>query len=99
LIFERIKDELKSGHKLHKAIHEWFEKSWSAIWDSNVTGLIISVILFVFWVNLIKGFGLMLGIWIIVSLFTAMFVSRLFVLFLARNESKVDVKCFIGLKK
>ncbi len=99
LIFERIKDELKSGQKLSKAIQEWFQKSWSAIWDSNLTSLIIAMILFIFWVNLIKWFGLMLGLWIIVSLFTAIYVSRLFVRFLARKEEKVDVKSFIWLKK
>lgn len=100
LIFERIKDELKKkNQKLHKSVTEGFEKSWSAIWDSNLTGIIISVILFVFWVNLIKWFGLMLGLWIVVSLFTAMFVSRLFVLFLTRNESKVNLKSFIWFKE
>jgi preprotein translocase subunit SecD len=41
----------------------------------------------------------MLGLWIIVSLFTAMFVSRLFVLFLTRDESKVNLKSFIGFKE
>lgn len=87
LIFERIKDELKSWNQIDKAIKKWFEKSWSAIWDSNLTWLIISIILFIFWINMIKWFGLMLWIWIIVSLFNAMFISRLLILLVSRKPS------------
>lgn len=97
LIFERIKEELRQKKDLQKAIKKWFETSWTAIWDSNITGLIISVILFVFWVNMIKWFGLMLGIWIVVSLFSAMFISRLFILLLSYKKW-ITNKSFIWLK-
>ena len=98
LIFERIKDELSKKHsKLQTAINKWFDNSWSAIWDSNLTGLIVSLILYVFGINIIKWFGLMLGIGIVVSLFSAMYVSRLFINLLARNE-KIDLMHFIGKK-
>lgn len=97
LIFERVKDELQRGHSLSKAVVDGFDRSWSAIWDSNVTWLIIAVILYVFGVNLIKGFGLMLGIGIVLSMFSAMFLTRLFLLLLIKKE-KVSYKCFIGYK-
>jgi len=93
LIFERIHDELKSWEKISKATKIWFKKSWSAIWDSNVTGLIVALILFIFWINLIKGFWLMLAIWIMVSLFSVMWISRILI-FLAAEKSK-STKIFI----
>ena len=98
LIFERIKDELRKQAKLPTAIQKWFDSSWSAIWDSNITWLIISIILYVFWINIIKWFWLMLGIWIVVSLFCAMFISRLFII-LASQKKDITMQNFIGLKK
>ena len=98
LIFERIKDELWKQAKLKTAIQKWFESSWSAIWDSNLTWLIISIILYIFGINMIKWFGLMLGIWIVVSLFSAMYVSRLFIVILSRRKD-ISMKNFIGSKK
>jgi preprotein translocase subunit SecD len=93
LIFERIREEIQSWKDLVKASEIWFKKSWSAIWDSNITGLIVALILYIFWINMIKGFGLMLGIWIVVSLFSAMYISRVFVLLLAK--ARVKKKMFI----
>lgn len=88
LIFERTKEELRKKESLAKAIQIGFERSWSAIWDSHVTSFISAVILYVFGTNLIKGFGLMLGIGIIVSLFSAMYISRIFILALADKFAK-----------
>lgn len=98
LIFERIKDELRAWTKQGRASEIWFEKSWTAIWDSNITGLIIAFILYVFGVNMIKWFGIMLGLGTIVSLFTAMYVSKAFVFAISKNE-KLSTKTFIWLKK
>ena len=91
LIFERIRDELNKWEKIAKAAKIWFKKSWSAIWDSNVTGLIVAIILFIFWINLIKGFGLMLAIWIMVSLFSVMWVSRVLIFVAAETAKKETV--------
>ena len=93
LIFERIREEIASWKDLVKSSEIWFKKSWSAIWDSNITWLIVALILYIFWINMIKGFGLMLWIWIVVSLFSAMYISRVFVLLLAK--AKVKKKIFI----
>lgn len=97
LIFERIKDAIASWQKLDKAIKEWFEKSWSAIWDSNLTWIIVALILFIFWVNMIKWFWFMLGIGLVVSLFSAMFVSRLFILVVAKKKD-INLNWFLGIK-
>jgi len=96
LIFERIKDELRKGKTILEAQKEWFEKSFSAIWDANITGLIVAAILFIFGINLIKGFWFILGLWILVSLFTVFFISRLFVRLLARSD--VSERAFIWKK-
>ena len=98
LIFERIKDELRLWSNLDKALVNWFDKSWSAIWDSNLTWIIIAIILYVFWINMIKWFWLVLWIWLVVSLFSAMFISRLFVLLLSKNK-KLSLKTFIWMDK
>ena len=99
LIFERIKDEFREHPKQDrlKSIQTWFDNSWSAIWDSNITWLIIAIILYIFWVNMIKWFWLMLGIWIVVSLFTAMWVSRIFLL--ALGKTNISKNLFIWFKK
>lgn len=93
LIFERIKDEFKNTTSLVSASNQWFKKSWSAIWDSNITGFIVALILFIFGINLIKWFGLMLGLGILVSLVSVYWVSRVLV-FLAAAEAK-NKKYFI----
>lgn len=84
LIFERIKYEFQQWENMKDAINTWFKHSWTAIWDSNITWLLVALILFIFGINMIKWFWAMLAIWIVVSLFTAMWVSRIFILFLAQ---------------
>lgn len=91
LIFERIREELSAWKNLSDASRVWFKKSWSAIWDSNVTGLIVAIILFIFGINLIKWFWLMLAIGIVVSLFSAMWISRVLVMLLAKSTKNRDI--------
>lgn len=93
LIFERIKDELRGKKEIREAVRTGFEKSFSAIWDANITGLIVSLILFIFGINMIKWFGFILGLGIIVSLFSVYFISRLFIRLIART--KISHKNFI----
>lgn len=97
LIFERVKDELRKWETILDSTDVWFKKSWSAIWDSNFTGLIVALILFVFWINLIKWFWLMLAIWIVVSLFTVMWISKVLLLFISLKLKNKNI--FIGFKK
>ncbi len=78
LIFERIKEEIRSGRNIPDAIHTGFSRAWFSIRDSNISTFITSVILFWFGTSLIKGFALTLMLGVIVSLFSAIVVSRLF---------------------
>lgn len=98
LIFERTKEALREGSDLTKATVIGFSKSWTAIWDSHITSLTSAIILFIFGINLIKGFGLMLGLGIVLSLFTAMWVSRILILYFGQYFGK-DLTTFIGHKK
>ena len=96
LIFERTKEELRNGVEVEKAIAVGFGKSWSAIWDSHITSFTSAVVLYIFGISLIKGFGLMLGLWILLSLFTAMWISRILILVVGHKMRK-NMKMFIGV--
>ena len=76
LIFERIKEELRWGKPKHEALYTGFSRAWSSIRDSNVSSLITTLILFNFGTGSIKGFALTLAIGILVSMFTAITVTR-----------------------
>ncbi len=76
LIFERTKEELRNGRPLDAAIEEGFKRAWLSIRDSNVASIITSVILIWFGSSLIKGFAITLLIGIVVSLFSAITVTR-----------------------
>ncbi len=97
LIFARIKEEIALWHKLDKAIKDWFDRSWTAIWDTHLTWFITAIILFIFWVNMIKWFGLMLWLWLLVSFFMTMVISRLFIILISRKKN-LSMKCFLGIK-
>jgi SecD/SecF fusion protein len=77
LIYERIKEELEAGKSMRLAIADGFSNSYSAILDSNITTLITGIILMVMGSGPILGFATTLVIGIVVSLFTAIFISRL----------------------
>jgi preprotein translocase subunit SecD len=96
LIFERMKESLRSGHHMEKAITTGFAKSWTAIWDSHITSLTSAIILYVFGISLIKGFGLMLGMGIVLSLFTAMWVSRILIIAVGKTKIWQNAKLFVG---
>jgi len=87
LIFERLREELKAGRGMHEATKEGFSRAWSSIRDSNLTSIISAAILFWFGTSLIKGFALTLSVGIIVSMFTAITVTRTLLLALGfRNQ-------------
>ena len=76
LIFERMKEELRLGKSLPAAIEAGFNRAWNSILDSNVSSLITATILFLFGSSVIRGFGLVLIIGVLVSMFTAIVVTR-----------------------
>jgi SecD/SecF fusion protein len=76
LIFERMKEELRSGKTLKAAIDDGFKRAFTAIFDSNVCTIITSLILFALGTGAVKGFALMLMIGVAISMFTAITVTR-----------------------
>jgi len=78
LIFERLKEELHSGHTISDAVSAGFHRAWSSIRDSNISTIISAVILFWFGTSLIKGFALTLGMGVLVSMFSAIVISKVF---------------------
>ncbi len=88
LIFERMKEELKKGHDLEGSIREGFARAWSSIRDSNLSSIITAIILYTFATSaLIRGFALVFFIGVIVSMFTAITVSRTFLLALGIKKA------------
>jgi len=76
LIFERSKEELRSGKSLAQAIEAGFARAWNSILDSNVSSLITAMILYLFGSSVIQGFALVLILGVLASMFTAITVTR-----------------------
>ena len=76
LIFERTKEELRSGKSLAQAIEAGFARAWNSILDSNVSSLITAMILYLFGSSVIQGFALVLILGVLASMFTAIIVTR-----------------------
>ena len=82
LIFERLKEELKGGSPIGLAIENGFKRAWSSIRDGNISTLITCFILIQFTTSIVKGFALTLSLGIVVSMFSAVIITRnLLVLF------------------
>jgi len=80
LIAERLKEELAAGKKVPDAIREGFARAWLAIRDSNITHILAAIILFWFGTSIIKGFALVFGLGVLVSILSAITISRTFLL-------------------
>ena len=90
LIFERVKEELRAGRTIPDAVHTGFSRAWLSIRDSNISNLITALILFWFGTSLIKGFALTLGMGVIVSMFSAITITRIFLsVFNFNSENKI----------
>jgi preprotein translocase subunit SecD len=107
LIFARLKEELRHGKSLRAAVEAAFVEAWPAIRDSNASTLITCIILFLFGnsfgVSIIKGFALTLGLGIILSMFTAIIVTRTFLrlivpLAMAQNPWMFELENAPGLE-
>src|SRR5690606_37736711 len=76
LIFSRIREEVANGASIQRAVHEGFDKAFSAILDGNLTTLLVGVILFAMGTGPIKGFAVTLSLGIVTSMFSAIMVTR-----------------------
>ncbi|MCY4215955.1 MAG: protein translocase subunit SecDF [Flavobacteriaceae bacterium] len=97
LIFERVREELKKGKGLRKSVADGFNNALSSILDANITTGLTALILFVFGTGPIKGFATTLLIGIATSLFTAIFITRIFINI--RNNKKKEVSFFTKYTK
>jgi len=78
LIFERIKEELRGGDGVQDSMHHGFKRAWLSVRDSNISSIITSIILFWFGTALIKGFALVFLIGVVISMLSAITITRLF---------------------
>jgi SecD/SecF fusion protein len=85
LIYERVREELKNGKSIIEALELGYEKAFASIFDSNVTTLLTGVILLLFGSGPIKGFAVTLVIGILISFFTAVYVSKVIIFWWAKN--------------
>jgi len=97
LIFERMKEELHSGKNISDAMHEGFARAWLSIRDSNISSIITGTILYYFGSTaVIKGFALVFVVGVLVSMFTAITASRLFLYAVAPSRTSRFSSFFIG---
>jgi protein-export membrane protein SecD len=97
LIFERMKEELARGRLLADAIREGFARAWLSIRDSNTSSIITAIILYYFSSTpVVKGFALVFGLGVLVSMFTAITASRTFLLALNNNKTGKLVEFLFG---
>ncbi len=85
LIFERMKEEMRRGISHESAVDLGFSRAWPSIRDSNVSSLITSTILYYFGTTIVKGFAFTLALGVIVSMFSAIVVTRTFLRLLYKN--------------
>jgi preprotein translocase subunit SecD len=78
LIFERSKEERRKGLNKFRAIEEGFKRAWPSIRDSNISSIITCLVLYNFTTSVVKGFALTLLIGVIISMFSAITVTRSF---------------------
>ncbi|MBD3270618.1 MMPL family transporter, partial [Candidatus Peregrinibacteria bacterium] len=98
LIFERVKEELRDGRSLDSAINVGFERAWTSIKDSNFSSLITCAILFYFGSSIIQGFAFNLAAGILVSMFSAITLTRVFLKTFVGNKIG-ESKTFFGFPK
>lgn len=98
LIFERTKEELRAGRTLFTAINAGFDRAFTSIFDSNMTTIITSAILYFLGTSIVKGFALTLSIGVIVSMFTAITVTKNF-MHLIFGTGELKYPALFGLRK
>ncbi|GAA4499889.1 protein translocase subunit SecDF [Hymenobacter ginsengisoli] len=98
LIFERIREELDHGHTLHDAVNAGYNRAFSAIFDSNVTTMLIAIILGFFGTGPVQSFAVTLGIGVLTSFLSAVYVSRLIIEWLIKGKdtSRITFSTFLS---
>lgn len=99
LIFERLKEELRSGRPLNSSIEIGFARAWTSIRDSNASSLITCAILYWFGTSVVRGFALTLAIGIVVSMFSAIVVTRTFLRIISTEKTSSWIWLYGGKRK
>lgn len=86
LIFERMKEELRKGRSFEKAVDMGFLRAWPSIRDSNISSLITSAVLYYFGTTVVRGFALTLALGVVVSMFSAIYVTKTFLKVVYKNR-------------
>lgn len=97
IIFERIKEELRLGKTVKTSVQSGFNRAFLAIIDSNVTTIIAAVVLYIFGTGTIQGFAVTLAIGTIVSMFTAIFITKYLLMLVV--DLKIKNLAWYGVKK
>ena len=98
LIFERTKEELRAGRNLFTAINSGFDRAFTSIFDSNMTTIITCTILYLLGTSVVKGFALTLALGVIVSMFSAITVTKNF-MHLVFGTGELKHPAIFGLRK
>src|SRR3989344_3125660 len=96
LIFERMKEELRGGKDTADSIRDGFARAWLSIRDSNISSMITAIILFWFGTSLIKGFALVFGLGVLVSMLSSITISRTLLLALGVDAKSGILHFFFG---
>ena len=99
LIFERMKEELKAGHSLNSSVENGFSRAWSSIRDSNISSIITCLILAWFGTSIIKGFAITLALGIMLSMFSAITITRTFLRMIVNKKLENKLALFGVVKK
>ena len=94
LIFERTKEELEAGRTLFTAINTGFDRAFTSIFDSNMTTIITCAILYCLGTSIVKGFALTLALGVIVSMFSAITITKNFMLLIFGTKTLVHPEWF-----
>ncbi|MEX2055098.1 MAG: protein translocase subunit SecD, partial [Candidatus Andersenbacteria bacterium] len=98
LIFERFRENLRAGKTMRYSLEDGFKEAWASIWASSIASLLTALILYSFGTSLIRGFALTLSLGIVLSLFTAIFVTRV-ILNAVLSDRRTHKASLLAVKK
>jgi protein-export membrane protein SecD len=96
LVFERMKEEIRSGKSLRDGVEAGFARAWTSIRDSHIAAIIVSIILFWFGTSIVKGFAFTFFLGAVLSLISAQLITRVFIRALAGKSNGKLAKFFFG---
>ena len=96
LIFERMKEQIRTGASLVDVTATGFSRAWTSIRDSNISSLITALILFIFGTSVVKGFALTFGLGVLISMLSAIIISRILLLAVATNSKSKTMRFLFG---